>query len=196
MSCSENGSVWMVPPNLGPPKNDKAQNVKKYIFIKDVARAHTHTHTFGCYTASTNSIFIFRKIWFKEDLSNCLISQSIHDDMIGHNAERMNFLHEDVGRDHMEVDVLEEAAQDLRQLCAVCWIAVLLAPHQSSLEIKIKRIKIYPIHESGGSYLPPPHIWNFPLRLSPGYNFLAFFGQFWERVATICDFVTKTPRLM
>ena len=44
----------------------------------------------------------------------------------------MYLLHEDVGGDDVEVDVLEEGAQDLVQV-AVGGVAVLLAPHESGL---------------------------------------------------------------
>ena len=39
VSCSENGSIWMVPPNLGPPKKYK---VKIILFLIDYENMETH----------------------------------------------------------------------------------------------------------------------------------------------------------
>ena len=46
----------------------------------------------------------------------------------------MYLLHEDVGRDHMKVDELEERAEGVGDV-AVGGIAVLLAPHQRRLKL-------------------------------------------------------------
>ena len=48
-----------------------------------------------------------------------LVSQGVHDDVVGNDAQRVNLFHEDVGRDHVELDVLQEAAQNLAELGAV-----------------------------------------------------------------------------
>ena len=68
-----------------------------------------------------------------------MIGQSIHDDVVGNNAEWVDLLHEHVGRDHVKVDVLEEAAKHLVKLRAIGGVAVLLAPHQCSLEDNIHK---------------------------------------------------------
>ena len=54
--------------------------------------------------------------------------------MVGHEAERVNLLHEDVGRDHVKVDELEERAEGVGDV-AVGGVAVLFAPHQRRLEL-------------------------------------------------------------
>ena len=63
-----------------------------------------------------------------------MIGQSIHDDVVRNDAQRVNLFHEDVGRDHVELDVPQESSKNLTQLGAVGRVALLLAPHQSSLE--------------------------------------------------------------
>ena len=60
----------------------------------------------------------FHRTWVRLKSTNQVKIKKIYF-VIGYNAERMNFLHEDIGRDHVKVDVLEEAAQDLCQLGAV-----------------------------------------------------------------------------
>ena len=65
---------------------------------------------------------------------NYLIREGVHDDVVGHEAQRVYLLHEDVCRDHVEVDELEEGAEGVGDV-AVGGVAVLLAPHQRSLEL-------------------------------------------------------------
>ena len=64
-----------------------------------------------------------------------LIRKRVHDDVIGDDAQRVDLLHEHVGRDHVEVNVLEEAAENFRQI-AVGRIAIFLTPHQSRREFR------------------------------------------------------------
>ena len=54
--------------------------------------------------------------------------------MVGHEAEGVNLLHEDVGWDHVKVDELEERAEGVGDV-AVGGVAVLFAPHQRRLEL-------------------------------------------------------------
>lgn len=54
--------------------------------------------------------------------------------MVRHEAQRVYLLHEDVCRNHVEVDELEEGAEGVGDV-AVGGIAVLLAPHQRRLEL-------------------------------------------------------------
>ena len=46
----------------------------------------------------------------------------------------MNLLHEDVGRDHVEVDELEEGSEGVGDV-AIGRVTVLLAPHERRLEL-------------------------------------------------------------
>lgn len=48
-------------------------------------------------------------------LSAYLIGQSIHDNGIRHQAQRMDFTHQYVGWNLVELDVLEEVADDVVQ---------------------------------------------------------------------------------
>lgn len=44
-----------------------------------------------------------------------LIRQRVHDDRVGHQAQRMDLAHQHIGRDLVELNVLEEVAQHLLQ---------------------------------------------------------------------------------
>ena len=63
-----------------------------------------------------------------------LVGEGVHDDVVGHEAERVNLLHEDVGRDHVEVDELEEGSEGVGDV-AIGRVTVLLAPHERRLEL-------------------------------------------------------------
>lgn len=63
-----------------------------------------------------------------------LKSQSIHDDVVGHNSKWMDFFHQDIRWNHMKVYEFEESAQDIREFCVVGVVTILLAPHQGSLK--------------------------------------------------------------
>lgn len=54
----------------------------------------------------------------KEERSNLtteqhLVSESVHDDGVGHQAQRVDLPHEHVGGDLVKLDVLQEVADDL-----------------------------------------------------------------------------------
>ena len=44
-----------------------------------------------------------------------LIGQRVHDDRVGHQAQRVDLSHQHVGRDLVELDVLQEVPEDLLQ---------------------------------------------------------------------------------
>lgn len=86
-----------------------------------------------------------------------LISQRVHYDAVRHQSERVHLPHQHVGRDLVELDVLQEVAYDvlqrrvgvvvaillpctckrarLRQLHGNSWVFSLLTPHQGRLEL-------------------------------------------------------------
>jgi hypothetical protein len=45
-----------------------------------------------------------------------LIGQRVHDDRVGYDTERMDFAHQNVGGYFVEVNVLQEVADDLLQV--------------------------------------------------------------------------------
>lgn len=73
-----------------------------------------------------------------------LIGEGVHDDVVGYDAQGVDLLHEDVGRDQVEVDELEEGGEYLGQLL-VGGVAVLFAPHQGGLELgELVRLELVP----------------------------------------------------
>ena len=69
-----------------------------------------------------------------------LVGQRVHDDVVGHDAQRVDVLHQDGGRHLVELDELEEGGDDLAQ-DQTGVVAVLLGPHERSL-VKIVRNNI------------------------------------------------------
>ncbi len=101
------GSIWIQrtldrhgsPSNILPVSLKTDPSVK--VLIQWSNQCHCYLFRFGRSTACP--LDWLHRVWIG------LVGQSVHDDMVWNDSKRMDLLHENVGRDHMEVDVIQKS---------------------------------------------------------------------------------------